>query len=117
MLADSELPRTHDLELLAEQVEGAGTKVPDELTSADWLMPWAAELRYDEPIALDRAAALVAAESAVGWAESLLAESTTTDPQGSIQGSVLSESNPGEPDATPATTGNQTQPDPPSATS
>jgi hypothetical protein len=72
VLADSELPHTHDLELLVEQVKGAGTKVPDELSGTEWLTPWAAELRYDEPIALDRTAALVAAESATGWAASLL---------------------------------------------
>jgi len=73
VLADSELPRTHDLELLVEQVKGAGTKVPGELSGTEWLTPWAAELRYDEPIALDRTAALAAAESASGWAASLLA--------------------------------------------
>jgi HEPN domain-containing protein len=72
VLADSELPRTHDLELLVDQVEGAGTKVPDELSRTEWLTPWATELRYDEPIALDRAAALAAAENAVGWAVLLL---------------------------------------------
>ena len=74
VLADSELPRTHDLELLVEQVEGTGTKVPDKLSGADWLTPWAAELRYDEPIALDRAAALAAAENAASWATSLLGD-------------------------------------------
>lgn len=49
VLADSELPRTHDLELLVEQVEGTEMNVPDELSSTEWLTPWAAELRYDEP--------------------------------------------------------------------
>jgi hypothetical protein len=57
-----------------DQVKGAGTTVPDELSRTEWLTPWAAELRYDEPIALDRAAALAAAESASGWAASLLAD-------------------------------------------
>lgn len=37
--------------------------------------------------------------------------------QGSIQGSVLSETDPSEPEQTPANTGDQTQPDPPSANS
>jgi HEPN domain-containing protein len=72
VLVDVELPRTHDLALLVEQVEAAGTTVPDELTGADWLTPWAAELRYDEPTALDRASALAVAESAVNWSGSLL---------------------------------------------
>lgn len=49
VLADVELPRTHDLESLVERVEEAGIKVPEELASVDWLTPWAAELRYDEP--------------------------------------------------------------------
>ena len=81
MLADSELPHTHDLELLAEQVNGAGTTVPDELSGTEWLTPWAAELRYDEPIALDRLAALAAAESANGWAASLLANAKRPQPE------------------------------------
>jgi hypothetical protein len=74
VLADLELPYTHDLELLVEQVKGAGTTMPDELSQ------WAAELRYDEPIALDRAAALAAAESANGWAASLLADAKLPQP-------------------------------------
>ncbi len=72
VLEDVELPRTHDLESLVEQVEEAGIKVPEELASVDWLTPWAAELRYDEPTALDRAAALAVAESAARWSGSLL---------------------------------------------
>jgi len=58
----------------------APTMVPDELSRTEWLTPWAAELRYDEPIALDRAAALVAAESASGWAASLLADANRPQP-------------------------------------
>lgn len=72
VLAGVELPRTHDLAVLVDQVEAAGTKVPDELASIDWLTPWAAELRYDEATALDRAAALGVAQSAAEWAASLL---------------------------------------------
>jgi len=117
VLADSELPRTHDLELLVEQVEGEGTGVPGKLSSAEWLTPWAAEFRYDVPVPLDRAAAVAAAETAIAWAESLLVDSATTDPQGSIQGSVLSRSDPSEPDPTPATPGNLTQSDRPPANS
>jgi HEPN domain-containing protein len=72
VLAEVELPRTHDLELLTEQVQAAGTKIPDELASVEWLTPWAAEFRYDEPAPLDRAAAVVVAESAGNWATALL---------------------------------------------
>ena len=51
VLAEVELPRTHDLELLVA-----------------WLTPWAGPLRYDEPVPLDRAVALAVAESACSWA-------------------------------------------------
>lgn len=80
VLAGSELPRTHDLELLAEQVEGTGATVPDELARTEWLTPWAAELRYDEQIALDRTAALAVAESATAWAAMLLDDSASDVP-------------------------------------
>ena len=78
VLADSELPRTHDIELLVDRVNEAGTKTPDELSDMEWLTPWGAELRYDEPIALDRSAALAAAKSASGWAAVLLADAHRT---------------------------------------
>lgn len=117
VLQGADLPLSHDLKFLVRQVRESGVEPPGELSDAQWLTPWAAELRYDEPIALDRAAALAVAESAVSWADSLLAEASTTDPQGSIQGSVLSKTDPGESETTPATTGNPTVPDPPSATS
>ena len=72
VLAEVELPRTHDLEQLREQVEKAtGAQLPSELAGVDWLTPWAVALRYDEPTALDRAAALALAESACGWAKAL----------------------------------------------
>lgn len=72
VLAEVELPRTHDLEQLVDQVKASGTEVPDELASVEWLTPWAAEMRYDEPAPLDRSAALTAAESAASWATALL---------------------------------------------
>ena len=53
-------------------LEEAGIKVPEEFSSVDWLTPWAAELRYDEPTALDRTAALAVAESATRWSGALL---------------------------------------------
>lgn len=65
----------HDLELLAEQAQASGRAIPDELaTNIDWLTPWAAELRYDEPAPLDRTTALAVAENASDWAASLLTE-------------------------------------------
>ena len=77
VLADAELPLTHDLRFLVREVRESGIEPPEEFSDAQWLTPWAAELRYDEPIALDRAAALAAGESAVGWATSLLEDSAS----------------------------------------
>lgn len=68
VLAEVELPRTHDLDLLLEEVEAAGIEVPSELAHVAWLTPWAAALRYDESMPLDRAAALAVAGSACSWA-------------------------------------------------
>jgi HEPN domain-containing protein len=72
VLAEAELPRNHDLEQLREQVEATGAHLPSELAGVDWLTPWAVALRYDEPTALDRTAALALAESACSWAKALL---------------------------------------------
>lgn len=71
VLAETELPRTHDLELLIEMVRASGIEVPEELASVEWLTPWAADLRYDEPQPLDRGATLAAAERASNWATTL----------------------------------------------
>lgn len=72
VLAGVELPHTHDLEFLVTLVRGSGTELPAELSDTEWLTPWAADLRYDEPTALDRAAALAIAESAAHWSGSML---------------------------------------------
>lgn len=80
VLAGADLPLSHDLGFLVRQVRESGIEPPQEFSDAQWLTPWAAELRYDEPIALDRAAALAAAESAVGWAVSLLDDPASVVP-------------------------------------
>jgi HEPN domain-containing protein len=80
VLADADLPLSHDLEFLVRQVRESGIEPTQEFSDAQWLTPWAAELRYDEPIPLDRAAALAAAESAVGWAVSLLDDPASVIP-------------------------------------
>jgi HEPN domain-containing protein len=72
VLQGVEFPRTHDLGFLVALVQESGTEFPAELGDSDWLTPWAATLRYDEPAALDRAAALALAENAAQWAASLL---------------------------------------------
>jgi hypothetical protein len=76
-----ELPLTHDLKFLLRRVRETGTELPQDISDTAWLTPWAAELRYDEPIAFDRTAALAAAESACGWAVSLLAEAECAGPE------------------------------------
>jgi HEPN domain-containing protein len=73
VLQDADLPLSHDLKFLVRQVGESGVEPPDSLVAAQWLTSWAAELRYDEPIALDRPEALAVAENAVSWADSLLA--------------------------------------------
>lgn len=68
-----DFPKTHDLDFLLARAEGHGLEVADEIEGAEWLTPWAAQLRYDEDAAsLDRNAAIVAATGAVDWARSLL---------------------------------------------
>jgi HEPN domain-containing protein len=68
-----DFPKTHDLDFLLARAEGHGLAVPDPIEDAEWLTPWAAQLRYDEGAApLDRSAAIEAGASAVDWARSLL---------------------------------------------
>jgi HEPN domain-containing protein len=74
VLSDVELPRTHDLEFLVQLVRESGVDLPTGLSDTEWLTPWAADFRYGDPTALDRPAARSAAESAVAWAEALLAD-------------------------------------------
>jgi HEPN domain-containing protein len=108
VLQGADLPLSHDLKFLVREVRESGVEPSDKLMDAQWLTPWAAELRYDEPVALDRPEALAVADNAVTWAESLLTGATSTK----AQASGLSKTNPAEPDPTPATTGNPTLPDP-----
>lgn len=72
VLTDVELPLSHDLGFLVRRVRKSGIEPLGEFSDAQWLTPWAAALRYDDPISLDRAAALAAAESAVSWAAALI---------------------------------------------
>ena len=90
VLAGLELPRTHDIELLMEQVESTGQELPDELSGSGWLTPWAAELRYDVPVALDRAAAEKVAETAAKWSGSILAEWSDAASEAPVQSPTAS---------------------------
>jgi HEPN domain-containing protein len=80
VLADADLPLSHDLKFLVRQVRETGAEPAQDIADTAWLTPWAAELRYDEPISLDRTAALAAAESATTWAASLLADAKRPQP-------------------------------------
>jgi HEPN domain-containing protein len=51
VLADADLPLSHDIAFLVRQVGESGIESPGEFSNSEWLTPWAAELRYDEPIA------------------------------------------------------------------
>lgn len=73
VLSGAGFPRTHDLDFLLARTDGRGIKVPLEIEDADWLTPWAAQLRYDEDVTpLNRKAAIDAATSAVSWARSAI---------------------------------------------
>lgn len=75
-----EIPRTHDLVLLA-QLTGQTDDAPDELGHAQTLSPWAVAMRYDEMEAsLDREAAIATADALLAWARSLVLHSRTPPP-------------------------------------
>lgn len=64
-----EIPRTHDLAYLTEQISELGIETPQALASCDWLTPWGVLFRYDtEPDDLDRAAGVEAALAAIALA-------------------------------------------------
>jgi HEPN domain-containing protein len=63
--------KSHALSYLIGLVEENGIEVPEKLSEADVLSPWAVEFRYegDEPPVLDRSAALALVEQMRAWAE------------------------------------------------
>jgi HEPN domain-containing protein len=64
-----EIPRSHDLGLLILLLDPAERELPVQVQEADWLNPWAVNLRYDHPgAALDRRLAVRVADQAVSWA-------------------------------------------------
>ena len=70
----AEFPFTHDLGLLMQLCEDARLELPESLTEADLLTPYAAQLRYgSSPSAtVSRAEALELAAQARSWAASLV---------------------------------------------
>jgi HEPN domain-containing protein len=70
-----DFPKTHDIDFLTGLANKHTIEVPEEIATAGWLTPWAAEFRYDdEPLeSLDRGSAVEIGERAVAWCEQLLA--------------------------------------------
>jgi HEPN domain-containing protein len=80
-LNGSDIPRTHDLVLLAQMAGKADDRTPPELEEAQSLSPWAVAMRYDEMAAtLDRDAAIRVAAASLSWADGLVAATRTTPP-------------------------------------
>lgn len=77
-----EYPFTHDIDALAELCEAAGTALPAELDDADHLTPYAAAARYDDApcgSAVQRETAGRWAQTAVSWAQELVAKAQLDD--------------------------------------
>lgn len=70
-----DFPFTHNVTLLMQLCEDAGFDLPDRLSDADRLTPYAAALRYGmgDPAAVASEDALAWAALAVEWAEAQLA--------------------------------------------
>ncbi|MHB1808829.1 MAG: HEPN domain-containing protein [Solirubrobacteraceae bacterium] len=68
-----EIPMTHDLGYLVKLVDA----LPEEFADSRWLTPWAGGWRYDtEGSPVDRDKALAVAESAVGWARTIVPDAS-----------------------------------------
>jgi HEPN domain-containing protein len=80
-LKGSDIPRTHDLVLLARLAGNEDDRTPPELGEAQSLSPWAVAMRYDEMEArLDRDAAIRVAAASLSWANGLVAAARTAAP-------------------------------------
>lgn len=68
-----EIPRTHDLDFLVEQLRNLELDIPPAIASCDWLTPWGVLFRYDaDPDPLDQTKGLDTATAAVDLAEKLV---------------------------------------------
>lgn len=73
-LRGSDIPRTHDLLLLARMADKEDDRTPPELEEAHSLSPWAVAMRYDEMEAtLGRDAAIRVAAASLNWAKGVVA--------------------------------------------
>ncbi len=81
-LQGSDIPRTHDLVLLARLAGKEDDRSPPELEEAQSLSPSAVAMRYDEMEAsLDRDAAIRVAAASLNWADGLVAAARTGLPR------------------------------------
>jgi HEPN domain-containing protein len=70
-----EIPRTHDLGYLVEQLVNLKLDIPPAVASCDWLTPWGVLFRYDaDPDTLDRDKGLEAATAAIDLAERVVTD-------------------------------------------
>lgn len=70
-IRDLSLPRTHDLDLLAERLEAVGAQLPVNRDDLDALTGYAGALRYEELLdaePLDRPAVVVLVDEMRRWA-------------------------------------------------
>jgi hypothetical protein len=80
VLAEREVDyrHSHDIGYLLELAVANGIEPPSELDEAKRLRPFAAELRYEQPVAatpeLDRSQAVRLCRLALGWARGLAGE-------------------------------------------
>ncbi|HST55308.1 MAG TPA: HEPN domain-containing protein [Solirubrobacteraceae bacterium] len=80
-LRGSDIPRSHDLVLLARLASKENDRTPPELEEAQSLSPWAVAMRYDEMEArLDRDAAIRVAAASLSWADGLVAAARNATP-------------------------------------
>lgn len=65
-----DFPWTHDLQLLLRRLRAAGVDVPDSVSAARQLSPWAVEFRYGETIdsVLDRPGTVALVAEVLDWA-------------------------------------------------
>jgi HEPN domain-containing protein len=83
-------PHTHALDCIFRLLAEHGLIAPRELTTSDWLDPWAVKARYEdvEP-ALDRPRALETATLAIDWAIRLVSPRDARDPSQAAPSDML----------------------------
>lgn len=83
-------PRTPALDCVLRLLADRGLIAPRELTTSDWLNPWAVKARYEdvEP-ALDRPRALETATLAIDWAIRLISPPDARDPARAARSDML----------------------------